>query len=231
MVLVSDVLKINQTEFVKSFEIIIQLGAILAVIFLYWKRLLDNKNLWKNLITAFLPTAFLGLIFYKIIKHFLLGNTYITLLALLIGGIALIILELIHKEKDHHLDKIESLSLKTSFLIGIFQSISMIPGVSRSAATIVGGLLLGVKRKVAVEFSFLLAVPTMIAASGLDIIESKFNFTSYEYSLLAVGLTTSFIVAVIVIKWFLAYIQKHTFIPFGIYRIILTILFWLIILR
>lgn len=229
LILMSDLLNITQTDFVKSFEIIIQLGAILGVVFLYWKTLLENKKIWIKIIAAFLPTAVIGFTLYKLIKSFLLGNTYVTLLALFLGGVALIILELVHKEKDHHAEKIENISLKTAFLIGLFQSISMIPGVSRSAATIVGGLLLGMRRKTAVEFSFLLAVPTMIAASGLDILKSNFSFTSYEYSLLAVGLIGSFIVAIFAVKFFLSFIQNHTFIPFGIYRIILFVLFFIIL--
>lgn len=231
LVLASEILKIEQTEFTKSFEIIIQLGAIFAIVFLYWKTLLNKLNVWKNVLVAFLPTALLGLTFYKVVKDILLGNTYITLLALFIGGILLIILELIYKEKDHHADTIEHITTKNAFFIGLFQAISMIPGVSRSGATIVGALFLGTKRKAAVEFSFLLAVPTMFAATSLDVIKSEFSFTANEYSLLGVGFVGSFIVAIIAVKFFLKFIQRHTFIPFGIYRIILTILFWLIILR
>ncbi len=231
LVLTADLLKIPQTDFIKSFEIIIQLGAIFAIIFLYWKKFIENKKILGKILTAFLPTAILGLLFYKIVKSFLIGNTELTLAALFLGGIILIALELIYKEKEHHVDKIEDLSLKKAFLIGIFQSLSMIPGVSRSAATIIGGLMLGTKRKTAVEFSFLLAVPTMFAATGLDIAKSNFSFTVNEYSLLAVGFLGSFIVAILAVKFFLNFIKNHTFIPFGIYRIILSILFWLIIVR
>ncbi|MCL5970815.1 MAG: undecaprenyl-diphosphate phosphatase [Patescibacteria group bacterium] len=231
LVLASDILKIQQTEFTKSFEIIIQLGAIFAIVFLYRKTLLNKLSVWKNIIVAFLPTVILGATFYKVIKNVLLGNTSVTLLALLIGGVLLIALELIYKEKEHHADKIEHITTKNAFFIGLFQAIAMIPGVSRSAATIIGALFLGTKRKPAVEFSFLLAVPTMFAATALDVVKSDFSFTANEYSLLAIGFTGSFIVAILAVKFFLKFIQNHTFIPFGIYRIILTILFWLIILR
>ena len=232
LILTANIFKITQTDFIKDFEIIIQLGAILAIVVLYFKTFIKNKKVWLRIISAFIPTAAIGFLLYKIVKSFLLGNTFITLWALLIGGILLIFLELIYKEKDHHAENIEEISIKNSFLIGIFQAISVIPGVSRSAATIVGALFLGTKRKAAVEFSFLLAVPTMIAASALDI--SKSNFASYsssEFTFLAVGFITSFIVAILAVKFFLNFIKNHTFIPFGIYRIILAILFWLIILR
>lgn len=231
LVLTSKILNIEQTEFTKSFEIIIQLGAIFAIIFLYWKTLLNKLNVWKNIMVAFLPTVILGATFYKIVKNILLGNTSVTLLALLIGGILLIILELIYKEKDHHADKVEHISTKNAFFIGLFQSIAMIPGVSRSAATIIGALFLGTKRKPAVEFSFLLAVPTMFAATTLDVVKREFSFSNSEYFTLVIGFTGSFIVAILAVKFFLKFIQHHTFIPFGIYRIILTILFWLIVLR
>lgn len=232
LILTSELLKITQTNFVKNFEIIIQLGAILAVVVLYWKTLIANKEIWKRIIAAFVPTSIIGFVLYKIVKTFLLGNTYVTLAALLTGGILLIILELIYKEKEHHVTDIEKMSLKNAFLIGIFQSTAMVPGVSRSAATIIGGLFLGTKRKAAVEFSFLLAAPTMAAATALDVFKSDFSsFSSNEYLLLAIGFIGSFIVAILEIKFFLNFIKNHTFIPFGIYRIIIAVLFWLLIVK
>jgi len=231
LILASNFLKISQTEFQKSFEIIIQLGAILAIVFLYWRTLIRNIKVWQRILIAFIPTGILGLTLYKLIKHYLLGNTVIVLISLFIGGILLILLEKIHKEKDFHLSDIEKISYKNAFLIGLFQSISMIPGVSRAAATIFGGLFLGLKRKTAVEFSFLLAIPTMLAATVLDLYKSNLSFTSYEFSLLTVGFIGAFITALITVKYFLRFIQNHTFIGFGIYRIILSITFWLLILR
>jgi undecaprenyl-diphosphatase len=231
MVLAAKFLNIMQTDFVKSFEIIIQLGSIFAIIFLYWKTISKNKKVWKKIITAFIPTAIIGFLLYKIIKIFLLGNPLITLFALSIGGLLLIILEKIYKEKDFHTDNIEKISFKNAFLIGIFQSISVIPGVSRSAATIIPALLLGTKRKTAVEFSFLLAIPTMLAASGLDLIKSKFSFTVFEYSILTVGFVGSFLVAIVAVKFLLNFIKRHTFIPFGIYRIILAIIYGVFLLK
>jgi undecaprenyl-diphosphatase len=231
MILASDILKIAQTSFVKDFEIIIQLGAIFAIVVLYWKTFLKDTEAWKRIITAFIPTGIIGFALFKFIKEFLLGNTYVTLIALFIGGIALIALELIYKEKEHHAATINEISYKNAFLIGVFQSLAVIPGVSRSAATIVSALFLGTKRKAAAEFSFLLAVPTMLAASGLDLVKSNFNYTSSEIVILLVGFFGAFIFALIAVKWFLSFVQTHSFIPFGIYRIILTLLFWLLIIR
>ena len=231
LVLASELLGISQTEFVKSFEIIIQLGAILAIVALYAKTLLTNKTVWLRILAAFLPTAIVGFTLYRVIKNFLVGNTTITLAALFLGGTALIILELVHTEKDSHAGKIEDLTLKQSFLIGLIQSLSIIPGVSRSAATIIGGLFVGAKRKTAVEFSFLLAVPTMAAATGLDLLKSGFAFSQNEYSMILVGFAGSFIVAIFAVKFLLKFVQTHTFIPFGIYRIILALLFWAFIVR
>jgi undecaprenyl-diphosphatase len=229
LVLTAKLLNIPQTEFVKSFEIIIQLGAILAVMFLYWKTIWTNKKVWKPIILAFIPTAIVGGILYKLIKNVLIGNEFITLSALFIGGIILIAIELFFKDKNGEVVKIEDISPKNAILIGLFQSISIIPGVSRAAATIIGAMLLKTQRKTAVEFSFLLAIPTMFAATGMDLIQTKFSFTPYEYSVLAVGFIGSFIVAIFAVKFFLKFIQNHTFIPFGIYRIVLAFLFFLLV--
>ncbi len=231
LILASDLLKIPQTEFVKSFEIIIQLGAILSVVVLYWRRLLTNKEITFRVLASFIPTAVIGFGLYKLIKTFLLGNTAVTLWALLIGGIVLIVVEKLYKEQPHHLDSIEKLSYKNAVIIGLVQALSVIPGVSRSAATIFGGLFVGLKRKPAVEFSFLLAIPTMAAATGLDLVKSNFSFSSQEWGILVVGLIGAFVTALLAIKYFLKFIEKHTFVGFGIYRIILAVLFWFFIVR
>ena len=231
LILATDILKIAQTGFVKDFEIIIQLGAIFAIVALYWNSLYRNIEVWKKVIIAFIPTGIIGLILFKFIKSYLLGNLYITLAALLIGGILLIVLEMIYKDKVHHVGKIEEITYANAFLIGLCQSIAIIPGVSRSAATIIGALLLGTKRKVAVEFSFLLAVPTMLAATGLDLIKSNFSYSPEQWLMLGIGFLGSFIVALIVVKWFLKFVQTHTFIPFGIYRIVAAILFYVVVIR
>ncbi|MBI2593783.1 undecaprenyl-diphosphate phosphatase [Candidatus Daviesbacteria bacterium] len=230
LILASNLLEIPQTEFAKSFEIIIQLGAILSVIVLYWKRIYQNFALWRNIVIAFIPTAAIGLLFYKMIKDVFFENIWITIFALLIGGILLILIEKLHKEKDSHTDSLEKLTLKQSFLIGVAQSFSIIPGTSRAAATIIGGLLVGTKRKVAVEFSFLLAVPTMAAATGLDLIKSNFSFTGMEILILVVGFSGSFITALFVVKWFIKFIGNNNFIWFGVYRIALSLIFILLLL-
>ena len=222
--LASDILKLTQTEFLKSFEIIIQLGAILAVVILYWKELLKLEII-KKLIVAFIPTGILGLVFYKIIKTYLLGNVSVVLWSLFLGGIFLIIFERWHKEKESSFEDISNISYKQCLYIGLFQSIAMIPGVSRSAATIIGGLFLGLKRKTIVEFSFLLAVPTMLAATGLDLAKNYKSFSLSESHLLLAGFIASFVMAIVGIKFFLAYIQKNSFTAFGIYRIIAVVLF------
>lgn len=225
LILTSRILGISQTEFVKTFEIAIQLGAILSVVVLYWKRFLLNIEALKKICVAFLPTAVIGLVLYKIVKKFLLGNSDVVVWSLFLGGLFLIIFELLHREKKDSISAIESISYKQAALIGVFQAVSVIPGVSRSAATIIGGLILGLRRDTIVEFSFLLAVPTMLAATILDLYKSANAFTQSQFTLLGIGFVTSFVVAIFAIKFLISYIKKHSFIPFGIYRIIVALLF------
>ncbi len=230
MILASHLLHLPDTEFLKSFEIIIQLGAICAVVALYY-RTFFNIEILKKLIIGFIPTGIIGLALYKIVKTYLLGNEFVVLWALALGGIVLIIFELFHREREDSVEDIYLITNKQAFGIGLFQSISIIPGVSRSAATIVGGLLLGLKRATIVEFSFLLAVPTMAAATGLDLIKSYKSFSSSDAGMLAVGFIVAFAVALGAIKFLLQYIRTHTFIPFGVYRILAALLFWWIVLK
>ena len=231
LILTSRILGIPQTEFVKTFEIAIQLGAIISVIVLYGKKFLMNFQVLKRIGAAFLPTAVIGFAFYKIIKKFLLGNSSIVTWSLFLGGIFLIIFELLHREKKDAVNAIQSISYKQAFSIGIFQTIAVIPGVSRSAATIIGGLILGLRRDVIVEFSFLLAVPTMLAATLLDLYKNANTFTSDQFSLLGIGFVTSFIAALLAIKFLMSFIKKHTFISFGIYRILVALLFWFVVFK
>lgn len=229
LILVSNLFGIPQTEFLKTFEIAIQLGAICAVVALYFKKFFDIEIL-KKLFVAFLPTAVIGLAFYKIIKTYLLGNELVVLGALFIGGIALIAFEMWHTENEAGATEIKDITYKQAALIGVFQAIAVIPGVSRSASTIVGGLFLGLKRITIVEFSFLLAVPTMAAATGLDVIKNTALFTSGNLPALAVGFIVSFIVALLSIRFLLSFIRKHSFIPFGIYRIVVALVFFIFII-
>ena len=231
MVLASTLLHLQETEFVKSFEIIIQLGAILAVLILYWKKLLRNKDTFLRVAVAFVPTAIVGLVLYKYIKTVLLGNPWIVVWSLGIGGILLYILEKFHKEKTEHTDEIAQMSYGQALLIGVAQSFSIVPGVSRAAATIVGALLVGIKREPAVEFSFLLAIPTMAAATGLDLLKSGMHFNGNQYELLAIGFVGAFVTALITVRWFIGYVKTHTFISFAVYRIFVALAFYFFVLR
>lgn len=229
MILVSKLLGIIETDFVKTFEIVIQLGAIMAVVVLYFKKFLTNRNLVKKLIIAFIPTAIVGFTLYPLIKGVLLGSSSITLNALFWGGVALIGVEwFLRKSIKHKAESIEP-TYKQALIIGTFQSFSVVPGVSRAAATIVGGLLTGLDRETATEFSFLLAVPTMMAATGYDIWKSRHMITSGGFLTLFVGTVLSFFFAILAIKFLIEYIKKHNFTMFGVYRIVLAILFWVFV--
>lgn len=229
LILTAHLLKLQQTDFLISFQIIIQLGAIMAVLTLYGKKVLSSFEICKRVAVAFLPTAIIGFVLYKIIKKFLLTNHEVVLWSLFIGGIVLIVFEYFHKEDKSSIEEINNLSYRKAFLIGIFQSLAVVPGVSRAAATIVGGLLLGLKRTTIVEFSFLLALPTMCAATGLDLLKNKHAFTGDQISFLLVGFISSFFVAILSIKFLLYFIKNHSFISFGIYRIVLALVFWIFI--
>jgi undecaprenyl-diphosphatase len=228
LILTVKLLKISQTEFLKSFIITIQLGAILSVVILYWRALLIDRKILARVLAAFVPTAVLGAIFYKLIKNFLLNSEITVLIAFLAGGIILIIFELFYRENLNTSTEISQISLKQAFIIGVCQALAMIPGVSRSLVTILAGLSLGIRRKTIVKFSFLLAIPTIIAATIFDLFKSagQFSFTQFNY--LAIGFIVSFIVALIAIKFFISYIEKHNFIIFGIYRILAALFLFLL---
>lgn len=214
LILASNLLRVSQTDFVKSFEIAIQLGAILSVVGMYWRRLWDAK-----ILVAFIPSAIIGFISYPFIKSQLIGNTNVVLWSLFLGGLVLLFIDRLAPGKG-------TLSIQSALVIGLFQSVSMIPGVSRAAATIIGGLLVGLDRKSAVEFSFLLAVPTMLAATSLDLVKSGWSFSGSEWLLLLIGFVGSLITAWISVKFLLHFIKSHNFFSFGIYRIALAILWW-----
>ena len=229
LILVSHLLGIKQTAAHKTFEVAIQLGSILAVVFLYKDRLFRDIELWKKLIVAFIPTGALGFLLYKLIKS--LFSPYIVSIMLVIGGVIFLIIEYLHRNKDYPIKSLEDVSYPKAFLIGVFQSFAMVPGTSRSGASIIGGLLLGLDRKVAAEFSFLLAVPTMFVATGYDVYKNYQVFQLDNWITLITGFITAFIFAVISIKLLLGFIKNHTFIPFGIYRIIIGVLYFMIFLR
>ena len=225
MILASKLLSIPSSEFLKTFEIFIQTGAILAVLTVYWKDLVTKFDLLKKVIVGFIPTAAVGLLMYKVVKTYFLGNITLALWALSLGGVILILIELyLKRHATRNTQRADvSLSYKNAALIGLVQSISIIPGVSRSAATIIGGMVLGMDRKTAVEFSFLLAIPTLLAASILVLVKTTLSFSANEWMFLGIGFLSSFVVAVLSIKWLLSYVKRYTFIPFGIYRIVIAI--------
>ena len=229
LILTSHLLRIAESEFVKSFEIIIQLGAILSVVVLYWRRFW-NWDVVKKLVVAVIPTGVIGLTVYKAIKGYLLGNIPVVLAALVVGGIALIVFERFQEQRTQTDADFSEITYRKAFLIGLFQAIAVIPGVSRSAATIVGGSLIGVSKRTIVDFSFMLAVPTMLAATGLELVKSRSALAGH-YHMLAVGFVVSFITAIVAVKSFLGYIKTRDFAAFGWYRIVLAAVYFLVFLR
>jgi undecaprenyl-diphosphatase len=224
LILASKLLGLSQTDFQKSFEIAIQLGAIASVIMLYWRSFLDPAVLSRVLV-AFIPTGLIGFALYKVVKTYLFDSEAVVLWALGLGGVALIVFELLHREREDAVGDVASISYTQALLIGVFQSLSIVPGVSRAGATIVGGLILGLARTTIVMFSFLLAVPTMLAATGYDLLKNASSFSADQFGVLAAGFIASFVVALLAIKFLLAFVRTHTFIPFGIYRIVIALIF------
>ncbi len=229
LILAAHLLGLPPENFVKSFEVAIQSGAILAVVVLYWRDLTANYRVMARIVTAFIPTGVIGFLLYRIIKTYLLGSTGVVLWSLALGGVALILFECFYRGKEATIHSMEDISYRQAFTIGLFQSLAVVPGVSRAAATILGGLLLGLSRKTIVEFSFVLAVPTMVAATGYDLAKNLHQFTTGEMTALIVGFAVSFLVAWVAIKFLLRFIQSHTFVPFGIYRILLCMI-WVILI-
>jgi len=232
LIIAGEWLKIPSSDFLKTFNISIQFGAILAVVILYWKKIWSSWNLIGKIAAAFVPTAIIGLSLYKLIKNYLMDSLIIIALALILGGLILIIFEKYYQKKQSNKttgaglpqENYRHISYRQAATIGLFQSLAIVPGVSRSAATIIGGLALGVDRKNIVEFSFLLAIPTMLAATGLDLLQSRSLISSLsgqEITIWLIGFIISFFTAIIGIKFFLKFIQKNNFIPFGWYRLFL----------
>lgn len=229
LILMSRLLGLTESEFLKTFEISIQMGAILAVVFLYWKKLLLDIHLCKRLLVALVPALGVGFLFYASIRE-MLESEKIVVGALCLGGILIIAFEQMHRGKEGTEERLSQLPYKTAFLIGLFQALAVIPGVSRAGATIIGGLFLGLKRTAIVEFSFLLAVPTMIAATTLDIAKNAAAFSTSDVHFLLIGFCTAFIVAIFAVKFFLRFVQTHTFVTFGVYRIVIALLFFLFVI-
>lgn len=224
MILASSIMKIHDNSFVKSFEIAIQIGAILAIVMLYYKRFRQGIKIYVKLGIAFIPTAMIGFLTYKTIKMYLF-NPLIVSLALIIGGIILIMIDsrVVHTETQY--GELEDISHKHAFFIGLAQCVSMIPGVSRAAATIIGGVFNGLNKKQATEFSFLLAVPTMCAATGYDLIKTDATFFSHELMLLAIGVVVAFVFAYLAVRVFIKIVEDYGFKYFGYYRICIGLVF------
>lgn len=216
MIITSSLLGISQEEFTKSFTVIIQFGAILSVLVLYWKRFFQSVDFYLKLFVAFIPAAVFGFLLNDFIDS-LLENVIVVAFSLLLGGIFLLFVDRIFSNHDD--EENQKLSFKSSLMIGLFQVISMIPGVSRSAATIIGGLSQKLSRKNAAEFSFFLAVPTMFAASSYKMLKLYKTIEPAQINTLLVGSIVAFIVAMIAIKSFISFLTKHGFRMFGYYRI------------
>lgn len=222
LVLATHLMRIPQTDFMIAFEIAIQFGAILAVLYMYWKKIFTIATI-KRLIVGFIPTAVAGFFIFPHLKS-LLQSPLIVAATLFIGGIIILFVENAYYswKEDGKVVLRHDVTMKEAFILGLYQIVAMVPGVSRSGAVIVGGLLMKLDRKVLTEFTFLLAVPTMAAATlyssykNINVITQAGNFQA-----LAIGMITSFVVATFVIKLFLDYIRKHTFVAFGFYRIVL----------
>lgn len=238
MILLNELVKLDVSkEFYDMFQVVIQLGAIIAVVILFWKQIwpvkkekdkltLDKNilSLWGKILVACVPAAIVGVLFDEVFEK-LFYNYVCVAIALIVFGIAFIIIENKNKGKNSKINSLAELSYNTVLLIGIFQLIAAIfPGTSRSGATIVGALLLGVSRTVAAEFTFFLAIPVMFGASLLKLVKFSFAFTGMELAILLVGMVVAFITSMFIIKFLMSYIKKHDFKVFGYYRIVLGII-------
>lgn len=224
MILASAAMGIHDDEFVKTFEVFIQLGAILAIAMMYIKRFFRGLEIYMKLIVAFIPTGVIGFLAYDYIKAYLF-NPIVVSVSLILGGIFLIFIDKKVVKSETKLAEVEDMSYKNAFFIGLCQCLSMVPGTSRAAATIIGGVFNGLDKKQATEFSFLLAVPTMMAAGGYDLLKSDLAFNSDQLIMLGIGSVVAFISAWIAVKLFIKYVSSHGFTVFGYYRIALGVLF------
>lgn len=223
LIFASQFLNITNSDFLKVFEVFIQAGAILAVLFLYGKELLTNRSLIKKLFLSLLPTAIAGVLLHSIIKNLFFENNWLMLITFILVGLIFIFYE--QRLKNRHTEtnkEIKDLSLKQSILIGLGQTLAVIPGVSRSGAVIITMMTMGQSRSQAAKYSFLLALPTICGAAAFDIFQlrSSASVSSQEITLLLVGFITAFSISLIVLRWFIGFIQKHTFVNFGIYRVV-----------
>ena len=234
MILLNEFVTLNVSpEFWEMFLVVIQLGAILAVVLLFWNKIFpfrfkekpviqkDIFNLWFKILAACIPAAVIGLAFDDVLDA-LFYNPWCVAIALIVFGVAFIIIENKNKNASPKITELNGITYQTAFMIGVFQLLAAVfPGTSRSGATIVGALLIGVSRTVAAEFTFFLAIPVMFGASLLKIVKFGFDFTGTETAVLLAGMMSAFVVSVIVIRFLMGYIKKHDFKVFGWYRIVL----------
>lgn len=238
MLLVDEFVKLNVSEeFKEMFFVVIQLGAILAVVLLFWNKMWpfqkktkeqsiirkDVFSMWFKVVVACIPGALVTILFGDFIDEHLETPTVIAI-ALIFYGIAFIVIEAWNKKRTPRVETLADISYTTALIIGLFQVLSIIPGTSRSGATIIGALIIGVSRVAAAEFTFFLAVPVMFGLSFLKMLKFGFSYTQTELIVLGVGVVVAFLVSLIVIKFLMGYIKKHDFKVFGIYRIILGII-------
>jgi len=219
MIVASQFLGIPESDLVKAYEVIIQFAAILAVMLIYRDKLSPKRiDLWQKLIVAFLPLGAIGFLLRHQIKA--LFSVPVVAWMFIIGGVIFLVVEYFYREEKAHTNQIDQVSWKQAIWIGVAQVASLIPGTSRAGATIIGGLLTGLDRKVSAEFSFLLAIPVMAAVSGYDLLKHYQEFAHANWPAFAIGFVVAFVVAWLTIKLFIAFLSRFTFVPFGIYRII-----------
>lgn len=229
LIVASEALGIDQTQVTKAYEVIIQFAAILAVLFTYKDKFHPSKiNLWMKISLSFLPIGIIGFICADYIKA--MFDIKIVAWMFIIGGIVFLIMEKYYDEKKAYIEDIEQVTYKQSFYIGLAQVFALIPGTSRAGSTIIGAMLVGLSRKASAEFSFLLALPVMGATTAYDILKHYDDFVGANFTVLAIGFITAFIVAYLTMKLFLAFLQRFTFVAFGIYRILfgLILLIWFV---
>lgn len=237
MLLVDEFITLNMSEsFKEMFFVVIQLGAIIAVVVMFWKKMwpfqfrdksqpkvnMDTINMWLKVVVACIPSAVLGLFFDDLLEKYF-GNAVTIAIMLIVYGIAFIVVENWNKKRTPKVKALDDITYRTAFVIGLFQVLSMIPGTSRSGATIIGALIIGVSRTAAAEFTFFLAVPTMVGASALKLVKFGFDFTGEEIIVLVLGMVVAFVVSLLCIKFLMTFIKKHDFKVFGWYRIALGI--------
>jgi undecaprenyl-diphosphatase len=228
MIVASEFLGIEQSAVVKAYEVIIQFAAILAVMLLYKDKInLKEIELWKKIISAFFPLAIVGFLLKDWIKEIFTVSTVAWMF--IIGGIIFILVEYFHNDKEKPSQEIEDITWKQAMIIGFGQIFSLVPGTSRAGSTIIAGMLSGVSRKASTEFSFLLAIPVMMAVSGYDLLKHYKDFIGADLTAFVVGFIVAFVVAYITIKMFIVFLQRFTFVAFGIYRIIFGIILLMMI--